>query len=373
MIDQEQLKNIANQIKLSGYPLEHWTSSLLRAEGWFVTTNRYYLDSDDKRPREMDIIAHKEKNLGRFKVRTVILISCKKSKNSVWGFLRRPFPTERNRTNLFPVMITSNTPSINHSLQDWKWSSDYCKFITTQGLPDWFDVPRYDVFAHQQIPLTEKGKLHDGDMHSATMQLIKAQAYEMAAYRRRDAHEVTQFNLISLTEGDFVGINFGDGESIDAEEISEQVALASYKIDNCDHNSRVLYLTKNAFSAGMSKFTDLHALNVEFFDNLDKKFLENAIHDKEKRMVHIDQFVTRTKNLILRQTRSFSTPPYTVPDLKISLLAETSNNPTVFITAKDSEILDAARTPYIKEYLARDLKFFWGYEGDFDVNATREM
>lgn len=239
-----QLKKFVDQIKESGFPLEHWASSLLRKEGWIVRTNCYYIDSDDKKPREMDIVAFKRANLDRFKVKTVLLISCKKSKSSAWGFLRRPFPEYGNQTNLFPAMISSEYPPVNYALGGYGWERRFCDFMAERGLSSWFGVPQYDVFAHQQVPLQDKGKLHDSDMHSATMQLIKAQAYEMSDQHHVDAREIKQFNLISLTEGDFVAFDFNDSDDISAVEISEQVSMASYKINNYDHDSRVIILPK---------------------------------------------------------------------------------------------------------------------------------
>ncbi|WP_186095804.1 hypothetical protein [Burkholderia gladioli] len=370
MLNKDQIDKICEQINQSGFPLEHWTSSLLRAEGWSVSTNFYYIDSDDKKPREMDIVASLETHLKSFKVKTVLLISCKKSQNYFWGFLRRPFPMENNRRNLFPTMITSKVPSVNYSLRNWGWQSDYCKFLAKNGLAKWFDVPRHDVFAHQQIPTGNKGKLNDGDMHSATMQLIKSQAYEMAGHHKGNVREVVQFNLISITDGDFLALNFDEGDLFKIEEISEQVALTTYKIDNCDHDSRILYLTKKSFSDDVSLFKKLHKLNINFFSNEDVKFLDGAIFDAEKRSVYINDFTTRAERVVLQETRSYRTPPYTAPRIHISLFIEAPNVPVVKIAAKDPEILEAARTPRVREKLARDLAFFWGHEGDFDVQTS---
>jgi hypothetical protein len=372
MLKSVQLEQFVQKIACSGYPLEHWASSLLRREGWSVTTNRYYVDSDDKKPREMDIVAFKETYLERFKVRTILLVSCKKSENSVWGFLRRPFPVERNQINLFPVMVTSKVPSVNYSLRDWKWRADFCHFMAEGGLLEWFGIPRHDVFAHQQLPLSDKGKIHDADMHSATMQLIKAQAYEIAGHHTGNSREVTQFNLVSLTEGDFVGFNFCENDSIVAEEISEQVALASYNVDNSDHESRIIYLTKASFGARVSLFTNLHRLNVEFFVKREEKFRDGAIYDIDRRNIFIDEFSNYIKDIILGRTRSFCAPPYVVPKIQVSLHVGAPNMPIISILAYHPEVLEAARSPYIKEQLARALNNFWGYAGEFELKFSAD-
>ncbi len=375
MITEEQLKKFTEQIKTSGYPLEHWASSLLRKEGWFVTTNCYYIDSDDKKPREMDIIAFKLARLDRFKVKTVLMISCKKSQNSVWGFLRRSFPEYGNQINLFPVMISSKFSPVNFSLQNLKWwPREFCEFMDKRGLSNWFGVPQYDVFAYQQIPLLEKGKLHDSDMHSSTMQLIKAQAYEMPDRHHGHEREIVQFNLISLTEGDFVAFNFNDDGAIDAVNISEQVSLSSYKIDNRDHESRIIYLTKKKFEDEVSTFTKLHELNKEFFALRENEFRDGAIFDDSKINVHYEEFISRIESYILQCSTSFNTPPYTIPKLKIHLSsAKGSEKPIVSISSQNCEILQVACYPAVKERINRELEYFWGYCGDVDIRISSSL
>lgn len=209
-------------------------------------------------------------------------------------------------------------------------------------------------------------------MYGATMQLIKAQAYEMIGHNQGDSRVITQFNLISLTEGNFVALNFGDDNSIVGEEITEQVGLTSYKINDCDHDSRILYLTKASFETGLSRFATLHKLNVEFFGEREAEFRNEAVFDMRKRALHIEDFIAHAKNTILRQTQSFSTPPYIVPDLDVSLVAESLGTPIVVIAAQHPEILEASYTPYVREQLAHTISFYWGYEGEFELKVINK-
>jgi hypothetical protein len=368
MVSNELLKKFVEQISESGFPLEHWASSLLRKEGWIVRTNYYYIDSDDKKPREMDIVAYKLKRLDRFNVKTVLLISCKKSKSSVWGFLRRSFPEYGNQINLFPAMIVSKYPPVNYALK-WGWQREFCDFMAGHGLSSWFGVPQHDVFAHQQIPL-EKGKLHDSDMHSATMQLIKAQAYEISDRHNGENREIKQFNLISLTEGDFVAFDFNDGADVEAIEIPEQVSMTSYKIDNCDQDSRVIYLTKRKFEEDVSRFTQLHELNTEFFINKENEFRNEAVFDWHKLAVHSEEFISNLERYIWDCARHHRVLPDTPLKLSVKISVE-SHNPIVEISSSRSEILDVARSSDVKKRIYRDIQFFWGHEGHIEINTIK--
>lgn len=371
MLSNEQLNKFADQIKESGFPLEHWASSLLRREGWIVKTNYYYIDSDDKKPREMDIVAFKTKSVDRFKVKTVLLISCKKSKSSAWGFLRRSFPKHGNQINLFPAMISSKYPPVNYALALDGWGSQriFCDFMANNGLSSWFGAPPYDVFAHQQIPLLERGKLHDSDMHSATMQLIKAQAYEISNQHHGDVREIKQFNLISLTEGDFVAFDFNDGTEVDAVEISEQVSMASYKIDNIDHDSRIIYLTKKKFEEDVSRLTRLHELNVEFFVKKENEFRHESMFDYRKLAVHSQEFNAALESYVWDCARRKALP--SIPSkLRINISVE-SRNPVVEISSSRLEFLEIARSLEVKERASREISFFWGYDGDIEIKVIQ--
>ena len=237
------------------------------------------------------------------------------------------------------------------------------------GLSSWFGVPQHDVFAHQQIPL-EKGKLHDSDMHSATMQLIKAQAYEISDRHNVENREIKQFNLISLTEGEFVAFDFNDGADVEAIEIPEQVSMTSYKIDNCDQDSRVIYLTKRKFEEDVSRFTQLHELNAEFFINKENEFRNEAVFDWHKLAVHSEEFISNLERYIWDCARHHRVLPDTPLKLSVKISVE-SHNPIVEISSSRSEILDVARSSDVKKRIYRDIQFFWGHEGHIEINTIK--
>jgi hypothetical protein len=84
-----ELENFEKQIAKTGFPLEHKIGSLLRASGWTVINNRYYVDDQEQNVREIDLVAYKSRPVQDFRVCTTLIISCKKSEQNVWALLAR--------------------------------------------------------------------------------------------------------------------------------------------------------------------------------------------------------------------------------------------------------------------------------------------
>lgn len=65
-------------IKATGYPFENWAAEQLLSKKWRIISNRYCVDDDENKAREIDIVAYKASSGDDFDPRTVIIISCKK-------------------------------------------------------------------------------------------------------------------------------------------------------------------------------------------------------------------------------------------------------------------------------------------------------
>ena len=76
-------KQIANEIEKTGFPLELRISSLLKNQGFEVNHSVYYIDKDEGKGREIDIVAsrhrHRLKKDARWFVIHNLTIECKKS------------------------------------------------------------------------------------------------------------------------------------------------------------------------------------------------------------------------------------------------------------------------------------------------------
>lgn len=109
MTSSEFKSKLIKDIKKTGFPFEMEVSSLLKRRGWHVSNGLYYIDKDENKGREIDVIAenHKSqffdfnKNLTLEVVFTLIL-EIKESKDKPWVF----FTSESTTLDLLPKKYT---------------------------------------------------------------------------------------------------------------------------------------------------------------------------------------------------------------------------------------------------------------------------
>jgi hypothetical protein len=102
----EQLKEkLLKDLKETGFPLEMEISKHLQTENWSVTNGSYYIDKDENKGREIDIIARVHRSAEVYKELSLevvfsLIMEIKKSEQHPWVFFTSPIngPVE----NLIP-------------------------------------------------------------------------------------------------------------------------------------------------------------------------------------------------------------------------------------------------------------------------------
>ena len=89
-------EHLIQQIRMSGYPLEIEISNILDKRKYVVFNTQYYFDEEAQKGRAIDIYAlpldpdpYNDKILP-FRLRTELMIECKKSESYAWVFYTRP-------------------------------------------------------------------------------------------------------------------------------------------------------------------------------------------------------------------------------------------------------------------------------------------
>jgi hypothetical protein len=91
--ETELREKILEKIKLSGKPFEMVVSSYLDRFGWKSITNTdTFFDSDEKKLRDIDIVASNEPcSIGNLELESYLVIECKKETKCAWVFYTRPY------------------------------------------------------------------------------------------------------------------------------------------------------------------------------------------------------------------------------------------------------------------------------------------
>lgn len=294
-------------VRATGFPFENWAAERLKEKKWQIIANRYYVDDDENKNREIDIVAYKASSHEGFDLRTVIIISCKKSDSHHWAFLSRNANHQDPNSNWEPLHVWSNYKPISHMMGDSGWAKSYHRDLRSSGVKELFDKPSYDVFAFQELYCGEEkqGKKlgspkGDSTIYASILSTIKSQLYEMSvgASPARKVPTVYQYNLLCLADAKFIQFHF-EGGGITPSEIGSSVHIARYLVKRSQIFARVMFSTKEKFDEILDQYSSLHDANKKLMPALRDKFFSKIEVDKDRLGVFIDEFRDKLRREIL--------------------------------------------------------------------------
>lgn len=300
----EELDAFVDGINATGYPFEFRTVQLLQSKGWHVISNKYYIDVEDEKPREIDLLAYKVTTTDELLVSTAIIVSCKKSETETWAFLTRGVDSKKLNTNSYPLHYWTDSIGLQYEIDDESFAKRYYQSgsaLTTLQEPD------FEVFALQEMELHQKGKgdqAHleaskkgDSRIYSSIMTLMKAQAYEKNSrpdrvYRQRkltSKKRIYQFNLVSACDLDFVRLHFSD-EPISASNENSVPYIGRYILENQEIFARIEFVSEPQLGRLVDTFNAQHEHNVVVFSAAENEFRTNALKDQDRLLLAMKPF-----------------------------------------------------------------------------------
>ncbi|MBB3001457.1 hypothetical protein FHX57_003814 [Paraburkholderia tropica] len=284
-------------IKATGFPFENFVAEKLRGHNWQIISNQYYVDDDENKPREIDILAYKASSFSNFDIRTVAIISCKKSESFHWAFLTRPANLKDPNSNWEPFHCYSDYKPLSHIFSRNSWESDYHKAAREKGVKDIFAIPENEVFALQEMANGDGGKQKiggskgDGNIYASVLSTIKALLYEKSVrgLKKRDKPIIYQFNLVCLTDGKFLQFQF-KGDEIIPSEIESIPHIARYIAKRQQLFARVFFSTKSNLDNLLNDLDELHKANKSIMYDADNEFFNEILFDYRRRTVLIEEF-----------------------------------------------------------------------------------
>ena len=81
---EDLIPKIRNWLDEQGYPLEMKVARSFQGAGFSVSSSEYYLDPDEGKPREIDVIASMETTISGVSFQMAFAVECKSSKKSPW-------------------------------------------------------------------------------------------------------------------------------------------------------------------------------------------------------------------------------------------------------------------------------------------------
>lgn len=360
-------------INATGFPFEHKTAEMLRGRGWSVISNRYYIDDDEDKPREIDLLAYKSASFKNFDLRTAIVISCKKSEQHHWAFLSRNVDLNDPNSNWKPVHFWCNDKPLSYVIDQSDWATDYHRLVLERGVKQILDAPAYEVFAFQELFCgVAKGEKRigasrgDSSIYASVLSAIKAQLYEMSIRdaRPRKKPIVYQFNILSLADTKFIRLHF-EANDIKPSEIGCALHVARYIVNREQIFARVLFSTKEHLASLLNDFDRLHDANKEILKKKRAEFYIGIEKDERRLAVFVEEF----RESLYRSVLASNSP---VPHENIKILKEANlewdeQKQRLKILVMGGFEIDANdfNIEELRPGVAKTLKDIYRYEGGF--------
>ena len=354
----------SQQIKKTGFVLEYQVTSMLRAAGWTVISNKYYEDDFEESVREIDLLAYKVSKKQGVDVYTTLLVSCKKSESNVWALLGRELNLSDPNVNWWPFHAWSNSKVIDFQLKQSMIGKKYHEDLIADGIKDALSMPKCEVFAFQEMNRESGAPQNDKNIFNSVISLIKAQAYEMGSLSSRKKRlSVYQFNLLSIIDSDLIRLTIGDDE-IKEELISSEHYISRYIIKKKESFSRVRFIIFNSLKKSLPEYNRQHQLNCDWFDELINEYYKAPLKDSEKTKILLDEFRSTVYLDLLIATKKIWDSHLEKSDISLGwdpLL----KCPRVELASSEIVIQELNKNSNLKRQIEAALNQVYRYQGNF--------
>lgn len=168
-------------IQKTGFVLENPVAETLKTQGWYVISNKYYVDDSEETVREIVLVAYRVGKGANCKIFTTLIVSCKKSESNVWALLSRDIDLKAPNSDWWPLHAWTNDKVLAYSIAQPGAARRYHEDVAALGVTDALQLPTAEIFAFQELSRETGAPQNDKVMFSAVTSLMKAQAYELAA------------------------------------------------------------------------------------------------------------------------------------------------------------------------------------------------
>lgn len=294
VIDKEKL---IESIENTGFDLENYIYDVLKNNGWQVISNRYYVDDFKRIEREIDILAYKtKKDVNHIIYYTVLIISCKKTRDSTWAFMTRKKPESDPNIEYFFVENYTTDKRLAYMLQV-KQQDIRADIIHNRNISTLFEFDHVP-FAFQQVNLKTYKSEDDKRIYDSIITTIKALEYEKLNRGRPSIDGISSyfynFNLLSILDGEMCEIFFNEGNK-EICALQDTKYINRHIIGNKESFYKVHFITKEFFENQLLIYNDLHKENINIYPALLIDFYNEFFEDIGKVKIFWEDFCKSIK------------------------------------------------------------------------------
>ena len=365
-MDQNDIDQCIKAIAQTGFMLESRVASALRERQWSVLGNRYYLDDITAVPREIDLIAYKARTVDKATVYTALIISCKKSDQNSWVFLTKTLNKLDRNIELYPVNIWSNSKILVHLDIRKAFVSAISENILQNGLLNsMFSIDR-NVFAYQEVNLSNGTPQNDKRIYDSITTCIKAMEYERNALKaRKRAPCLYQFVILNVVESRLLEYFCELDPPVVAE--ADHVKYLNRFIVNKADDFRIIHFVKDShLGTFLDLMEDYHQWSIAVCSSVFDQYRARFLSDSGLRNLFAEEVANDLKfSIQIRAKYALHIDDFKID--KINFSSDAKNQVLVlFVGTSDEDALRKLNEdPWLRSKIAASLKERASYEGPF--------
>lgn len=306
--DIDKIKNVLTK---TGHIFEYQVCDSFEKKGWLVIPNKFFLDKDENKGREIDLVAYKidEVNDGTA-VATVVVVEAKQSYKNGWVFFTKgEYPGSVNIENN-PLFYYNEIDEFENAINKKKVFDD----LKRNDLKMIFDFPR-KAYCYSEV-VSERGKsgnfgfraVNPTDIHGAIFPVIKAISSELAFYQKRKIAKKEKrfywvFPLV-VYNGSMMEAIVSNGSNLSVVEQDEFQFVIRYRSSQYDDFYSVNIIKRDLLDKYIDCYANAHKRMVElankeieiFYSNVDTKSFELIWYRVLEQLVDSNYFVGFTEN-----------------------------------------------------------------------------
>ncbi|MBI1823032.1 MAG: hypothetical protein HYR80_02800 [Nitrospirae bacterium] len=193
-MNPQEIENIKRTLQKSGHIFEYQVGDVFEKNGWMIVPNRFYVDKDEDKGREIDLVAYKITEVKQeTAVITVVVVEAKQSLKNKWIFFTKGDFSGSINLNNSPFFYLNEILELESAFPTQEKFKEYLlNILQKNNLTHLFN---FEYKAHSYAEVSEVkdpnknssffNATNASDIHGAIFPVIKAISSELALYENR--------------------------------------------------------------------------------------------------------------------------------------------------------------------------------------------
>ncbi|MDH5527274.1 MAG: hypothetical protein OEY97_08215 [Nitrospirota bacterium] len=277
------LDKIKRALTKTGHIFEHQIGKMFESKGWMIVPNKFYVDKDDHKGKEIDLVAYRITEVREATAYiTVVVIEAKKSAKNRWVFYTKGGYLGDINMHTAPLYYHNEIEEVDRYLSP-------TALLAGMGERDQLDLFQFPRKAYTFSEVSEEKKtgqtspffrvIASNNVYNAIFGVMKAQTSELDFYRNRKiARDEKRFYLVFplvVFDGELLEAEIDPDGDIELSHAEEIQYVNRYRSPAYDAFYSTNIIRNTSLERYIDIYTHLHDGMVEQVQQMIGRFYEN--------------------------------------------------------------------------------------------------